>query len=116
MKEKKGRFRKIIALILYLTVIGFTIIVLYPIINVFSISLRPADRLLSTSLKIIPDGASFHAYKSYLPRHLSYFGFGTPFSYHSQLQQQAWFLLQRQGTPLAGSTFMEKRVPWSDFL
>jgi arabinogalactan oligomer/maltooligosaccharide transport system permease protein len=63
MKEKKGRFRKIIALILYLTVIGFTIIVLYPIINVFSISLRPADRLLSTSLKIIPDGASFHAYK-----------------------------------------------------
>ncbi|MGC8594046.1 MAG: sugar ABC transporter permease [Candidatus Kryptoniota bacterium] len=63
MKEKGRLFKRLVSLILYLAVIGFTVVVLYPIINVFSISLRPADRLLSTSLKIIPDGASFRAYR-----------------------------------------------------
>lgn len=54
---------RILNLLLYFLLIGFTVAVLYPIINVFGISLRPGDRLLSTSLKLIPDGASFHAYK-----------------------------------------------------
>ncbi len=54
---------KILSYILYFLIIGFTLVVLYPIINVLSISLRPGDRLLSTSLRIIPDGATFHAYK-----------------------------------------------------
>ncbi len=53
---------KIATLILYFLLIGFTLVVLYPIVNVISISLRPADRLLSTSLKVIPDGASLRSY------------------------------------------------------
>ncbi|MCL5268393.1 MAG: sugar ABC transporter permease [Bacteroidetes bacterium] len=55
---------KVVSLVLYLLLVGFTIVVLYPIVNVFSISLRPSDRLLSTSLSIIPHDASFHAYEA----------------------------------------------------
>ena len=54
---------KISSLVLYFLLIGFTLAVLYPIVNVVSISLRPDDRLLSTSLRIIPEGASFHAFE-----------------------------------------------------
>lgn len=46
----------------YLFLIGFTLIALYPILNVFTISLRPDDKLLSTSLAIIPENASFKQY------------------------------------------------------
>ncbi len=46
----------------YLFLILFTIIAIYPILNVVSISLRPADRLLSTSLRIIPENASLNSY------------------------------------------------------
>lgn len=63
MKKKKTVTQKIVAYVLYFLLLGFTIAVLYPIVNVFSISMRPSDRLLSTSLRIIPEGASFNAYK-----------------------------------------------------
>ncbi len=46
----------------YLFLIFFTVIALYPIINVFTISIRPGNKLLSTSLAIIPDGATFKQY------------------------------------------------------
>ncbi len=42
----------------------FTIFAIYPVLRVFSISLRPGDRLLTKSLAIIPDGANFNAYIS----------------------------------------------------
>ena len=61
--ENKKLLSRAMGLFLYFLLNGFTLVVLYPILNVFSISLRPGDRLLSTSLKLIPDGASFHAYK-----------------------------------------------------
>lgn len=48
--------------LIYIFLTGFTIIVLYPIINVFTISIRPGDKLLSTSLEIIPEGANFDSY------------------------------------------------------
>lgn len=48
--------------IIYIVLTLFTIIALYPIINVFTISIRPDDKLLSTSLEIIPDGATFNTY------------------------------------------------------
>ncbi|MEK7250045.1 MAG: sugar ABC transporter permease [Bacteroidota bacterium] len=35
---------------------------IYPILQVVTISLRPADRLLSTSLEIIPENATFNNY------------------------------------------------------
>ncbi|MBM3324052.1 MAG: ABC transporter permease subunit [Calditrichaeota bacterium] len=50
-------------LLLYLFLILFTAATLYPIINVISISLRPGDRLLTTSLALIPADASFDSYR-----------------------------------------------------
>ncbi|MBM2845459.1 MAG: Maltose/maltodextrin transporter, permease protein MalG [Bacteroidetes bacterium] len=46
----------------YLALTLFAVIAVYPILQVVTISLRPADRLLSTSLEIIPDNASFKNY------------------------------------------------------
>lgn len=55
--------KKLLADILtYLFLIIFTLVALYPVINVFTISIRPNDRLLSTSLSIIPDNATFKQY------------------------------------------------------
>jgi len=47
----------------YIILIIFSLIALFPVVQVFTISLRPADRLLSTSLEIIPENASFNTYK-----------------------------------------------------
>jgi arabinogalactan oligomer/maltooligosaccharide transport system permease protein len=47
----------------YVVLIIFSLIALFPVVQVFTISLRPADRLLSTSLEIIPKNASFNTYK-----------------------------------------------------
>lgn len=44
--------------------IVFAVIAVYPISNVLTISLRPADQLLSTSLAIIPEGATLRSYVS----------------------------------------------------
>lgn len=57
MKENK-----IINWLFFVLLVFFTIVTIYPIVNVFSISLRPGDKLLSTSLEIIPDNASFQSY------------------------------------------------------
>jgi arabinogalactan oligomer / maltooligosaccharide transport system permease protein len=46
----------------YLVLALFTAIAVYPILQVVTISLRPADRLLSTSLQIIPENATLSNY------------------------------------------------------
>lgn len=46
----------------YVTIIIFCVIAVYPVAQVVTISLRPADRLLSTSLEIIPDNATLRNY------------------------------------------------------
>ncbi len=46
----------------YVVLIVFAVIALYPVWQIVNISLRPADRLLSTSLELIPDQASFRNY------------------------------------------------------
>src|SRR5437867_3218626 len=46
----------------HLTLIIFAIIAVYPITQIVTISLRPSDKLLSTSLEFIPDGATFKSY------------------------------------------------------
>ncbi len=46
----------------HIILIIFTLFAIYPVLQVFSISLRPGDRLLSKSLAIIPDGANFQSY------------------------------------------------------
>jgi arabinogalactan oligomer/maltooligosaccharide transport system permease protein len=50
----------------YLALIIFALIALYPLSQIITISLRPADRLLSTSLSLIPDNASFENYRKLL--------------------------------------------------
>ena len=46
----------------YAVLILFCIISIYPVSQVLTVSLRPADRLLSTSLEIIPDNATIDNY------------------------------------------------------
>lgn len=41
----------------------FTFATVYPILQIVTVSLRPTDQLYSTSLAIIPKGASLHAYQ-----------------------------------------------------
>jgi arabinogalactan oligomer/maltooligosaccharide transport system permease protein len=49
-------------ILIHLALIAAAIMAIYPALRIFSVSLRPGDRLLSTSLAIIPDGATFQAY------------------------------------------------------
>jgi arabinogalactan oligomer/maltooligosaccharide transport system permease protein len=48
----------------YLVLILFCLIALYPVSQILTVSLRPADRLMSTSLEIIPKDASLRNYKA----------------------------------------------------
>ena len=48
----------------YLVLVIFCVIALYPVSQILTISLRPADRLMSTSLEIIPNDASLKNYKA----------------------------------------------------
>jgi len=55
--------RSTVRLILsYAVLLVFAVVALFPVLQIFTVSLRPADRLLSTSLEIIPRSASFHNY------------------------------------------------------
>ena len=48
----------------YLVLILFCLIALYPVSQILTVSLRPADRLMSTSLEIIPKDASLKNYNA----------------------------------------------------
>ncbi len=60
-KDKTKKIARVSAS--YIVLIIFSLIALFPVVQVFTISLRPADRLLSTSLEIIPKNASLNTYK-----------------------------------------------------
>jgi len=49
-------------IIIHTVLILACLIAVYPVLRVVSVSLRPGDRLLSTSLAIIPDDASMQSY------------------------------------------------------
>ncbi|MFN8459260.1 MAG: sugar ABC transporter permease [Anaerolineae bacterium] len=49
-------------LVIHLTLILVSLIAIYPVLRVVTVSLRPGDRLLSTSLAIIPEDATFQSY------------------------------------------------------
>jgi arabinogalactan oligomer/maltooligosaccharide transport system permease protein len=53
-------------LLIHMTLILCCAIAVYPVLRIVSVSLRPGDRLLSTSLAIIPDDATLQAYKTVL--------------------------------------------------
>lgn len=50
-------------IIIHIALIICCVIAVYPVLRVFSISLRPGDRLLSTDLSIIPADATFESYR-----------------------------------------------------
>ena len=58
-----GRLSRIIT---YAILIVITLATVYPILVVVNISLRPSDALYSTSLRLIPEGASLKAYRAVL--------------------------------------------------
>jgi arabinogalactan oligomer/maltooligosaccharide transport system permease protein len=53
-------------IMIHVVLIICCIIAVYPVLRVLSVSLRPGDRLLSTSLAIIPDDATLEAYRTVL--------------------------------------------------
>jgi arabinogalactan oligomer / maltooligosaccharide transport system permease protein len=52
--------------LIYVLLIFITIVTVYPIVQIFGISLRPANQLYSTSLRIVPEHASFESYRTVL--------------------------------------------------
>ena len=54
----------ILRILTHLVLVIFTLIAIYPVLQVVTISLRPSDKLLSTSLEIIPQNATLKSYVS----------------------------------------------------
>ncbi len=54
--------KPVVRIAVHLTLILFSVIAVYPVLQVLTISLRPSDKLLSTSLEIIPAGATLGSY------------------------------------------------------
>lgn len=53
-------------ILLYAVLVVITIATVYPIVQIFGVSLRPSNELYSTSLRIIPEHASFDSYRTIL--------------------------------------------------
>lgn len=53
-------------LVINLLLILACVVAIYPLLQVLTISLRPGDRLFSTSLALIPDGATLSSYQQVL--------------------------------------------------
>jgi arabinogalactan oligomer / maltooligosaccharide transport system permease protein len=56
-------------ILLFMLLLVVTLLTLYPILTVVTISLRPGDRLLSTSLAIIPEHATLKSYVALFTEH-----------------------------------------------
>ncbi len=66
MTVKRARVTQDIASYAFLALAAF--LAVYPVLVVFGISLRPANQLLSTSLRIVPNDATFAAYGDLLSK------------------------------------------------
>ena len=64
-KLKKTTARWVYVLI-YAILTVFTLLTIYPIIQVIGVSLRPGDMLHTTSLRLLPENASFDSYRKLL--------------------------------------------------
>jgi arabinogalactan oligomer / maltooligosaccharide transport system permease protein len=53
---------RLLTIVRHVVLVIFSLVSIYPVLNVFSISLRPGDRLRTSDLSIIPDGATFESY------------------------------------------------------
>lgn len=49
-------------ILLHLALIAAALICIYPLSRIFTVSIRPGDRIISTDLALIPDGATFLSY------------------------------------------------------
>jgi len=64
-RPRRARYRRAAQLAAsYAVLLLFSAIVLIPVLQVVAISLRPADRLLSTSLRLIPRDATLASYRT----------------------------------------------------
>lgn len=54
--------KKIKYILIHFFIIIAVIITTYPLLRIFSVSIRPGDRIVSTDLSLIPDGATFLSY------------------------------------------------------
>lgn len=62
--QKKFNTKKLLGMIgTYAVLILFAVLSVYPVTRILTISLRPGDRLLSTSLQIIPDDATLDNFR-----------------------------------------------------
>ncbi len=50
-------------MIIHLILLSLCVVAVYPILRIVSVSLRPGNRLLSTSLKLIPENATFESFR-----------------------------------------------------
>jgi len=55
----KKAFRNIL---IHLGIIAFVIICVYPLLRIFSVSIRPGDKIISTDLSLWPENATFVSY------------------------------------------------------
>jgi arabinogalactan oligomer / maltooligosaccharide transport system permease protein len=53
-------------ILIHAVLLGACVIAVYPILRILTIALRPGDRLLSTSLAIIPADATFESFRAIL--------------------------------------------------
>ncbi len=60
--EKDDSWGKIV--LIYLTLIFMVLLSIYPLLNVFSVSLRPDNSLFSSTLNIIPENWTFDNYRA----------------------------------------------------
>ncbi|MFP4363474.1 MAG: sugar ABC transporter permease [Spirochaetia bacterium] len=58
-RARRGKLSPFATLIVHVILIVASLFMLYPILRVLTVALRPGDRLLSTSLAIIPQDATF---------------------------------------------------------
>ena len=54
--------KPVVTFLRHIVLVVFSLIAIYPAINVFSISIRPGDRLRSTSLNVFPENWTFESY------------------------------------------------------
>ncbi|MCT4545165.1 MAG: carbohydrate ABC transporter permease [Vallitalea sp.] len=66
MKRKKSRSDKVIDFIVYASLIIFSLLVLFPFLQVITISLSPTEELNKFGLHIFPKKITFEGYKSVL--------------------------------------------------
>ena len=57
---------KAVRALIHLCLILYVVLSVYPLLRIFSVSLRPGDRIISTDLALIPVGASFLSYMKVL--------------------------------------------------